>query len=86
MRTLHGRFRFEPGGEPVLDWVPWMKGGLEAMEAAIEPNRRVSEGSGSSAISALAAASRCDKDKIRPILERLKEKNVLIPEEVFTES
>lgn len=85
---------FEPGGEPLLDWVPWMKGGLEATEAAIgridefrkHPNEAPYPPDVMASNLALAVASRYDKDKIRDILERLKEKNVLIPKEVFTES
>lgn len=31
---------FEPGGEPLLDWVSWMNGGLEATEAGQDRVRR----------------------------------------------
>lgn len=84
---------FEPGCEPLLPWVPLLKGGEAEFEQAAIAIERLSEDPARAPypldvmVSNLAALAtlRYDKEAISLFLERLREK-IMMSTELFTES
>jgi len=84
---------FEPGCEPLLPWVPLLKGGAAEVEQAVAAIARLSDQPASAPYPvetmfsnlAVLATLRYDRDAIRMFLEGVREK-VMLSTDLFTES
>lgn len=83
---------FEPGGEPLLPWVPLLKGGeaeflgaVDAIEELVENPKPPYDGRALMSHLATLAGLRYDKDTIKQFLQRL-ERKIMISIDAFKES
>lgn len=87
------RIAFEPGCEPLLPWVPLLKGGMREFEQAAVAIETLAGDPGHAPypVAAMAgnlaalATLRYDKDEIRLLLENLREK-LRMTSDIFTET
>ena len=80
---------FEPGGEPLLPWVPLLKGGAaeferaaQAIEQLVECPKPPNEPDVLTSQLAVMAALRCDKKAVKEFLQRL-ERKIMISIDAF---